>query len=192
MSYANNKGADQPAHPHNLISTFVVRCLDSVMSLVSVTKISSLMLASIAEQASLRLTWSEPLKTRFLMTRLKCFHITPYNNSIQSHLYFFFFLFFCYWPVYHLDIVIFWLASSAGGSCTVPRWLSFGTSPSCCSSSALVPDPAPYPSPGDWDVSEACLHTGSHTVELAVGLGASRNKEINYMCMCLWKIMALP
>ena len=24
MSYANNKGADQPAHPHSLISAFVV------------------------------------------------------------------------------------------------------------------------------------------------------------------------
>ena len=47
MSYVNNKGA------------FVVRCLGSVMSLVSITKISSLMLASVAEQASLSLTWSE-------------------------------------------------------------------------------------------------------------------------------------
>ena len=56
MSYANNKGADQPAHPRSLISTFVVRCLDRVMSLVSVSKISSLMLASVAEQASLSLT----------------------------------------------------------------------------------------------------------------------------------------
>ena len=36
----------------SLISAFVVCCLDSVMSLVSVTKISSLMLASVAEQAS--------------------------------------------------------------------------------------------------------------------------------------------
>ena len=29
MPYANNKGADQPAHPHILISAFVVRCLNS-------------------------------------------------------------------------------------------------------------------------------------------------------------------
>ena len=56
MSYANNKGADQPAHPRSLISAFVVRCLDSVMSLVSVTKISNLMLDSVAEQAGLTLT----------------------------------------------------------------------------------------------------------------------------------------
>ena len=65
MSYANNKGADQPAHPHSLISVFVVRCLDSVMSLVSVTKISSLMLASVAEQASLSLTWLETPEDTF-------------------------------------------------------------------------------------------------------------------------------
>ena len=65
MSYVNNKGADQPAHPRSLISTFVVRCLDSVMFLVSVTKISSLVLASVAEQASLSLTWSETPKDTF-------------------------------------------------------------------------------------------------------------------------------
>ena len=65
MSYANNKGTDQPAHPHSLISAFVVRCLDSVMSLVSVTKISSHMLASVAEQASLSLTSSETPEDTF-------------------------------------------------------------------------------------------------------------------------------
>ena len=65
MSFANNKGADQPAHPRSLISVFVVRCLDSVMSLVSVTKISSLMLASVAEQTNLSLTWSETPEDTF-------------------------------------------------------------------------------------------------------------------------------
>ena len=59
MSYVNNKGADQPAHPRSLISAFVFRCLDSVMSIVSVTKISSLMLASVAAQAGLSLAFSE-------------------------------------------------------------------------------------------------------------------------------------
>ena len=47
------------------ISTFIVRCLDSGMSLVSVTKISSLMLAFVAEQASLSLTWSETSEDTF-------------------------------------------------------------------------------------------------------------------------------
>ena len=42
MSYANNKGADQPVHPHSLISAFVVRCLDSIISLDSRTEISRL------------------------------------------------------------------------------------------------------------------------------------------------------
>ena len=65
MSYANNKDADQPVHPRSMISAFVVRCLESVMSLVSVTKISSLMLASVAAQDSLCLAWSETPEDTF-------------------------------------------------------------------------------------------------------------------------------
>ena len=42
MPYANNKGADQPAHLRSLISTFFVRCLDSIMPLVSIPEISKL------------------------------------------------------------------------------------------------------------------------------------------------------
>ena len=42
MSYANNNGADQPAHPRSLISAFIVRCLDSIISLDSVAEISRL------------------------------------------------------------------------------------------------------------------------------------------------------
>ena len=38
MSYANNKGADQSAHPRSLISAFVIRCLDSIISLDSIAK----------------------------------------------------------------------------------------------------------------------------------------------------------
>ena len=63
--YVDDKGTDQPAHPCSLISAFVVDCLGSVMSLVSVTKISSLMLASVAEQASLSLSWSETPEDTF-------------------------------------------------------------------------------------------------------------------------------
>ena len=40
MSYANNKGADQPAHPRSLISAFVVRYLDSIIYLDSTAKLS--------------------------------------------------------------------------------------------------------------------------------------------------------
>ena len=42
MSYANNKGADQPAHLRSLISVFVDRCLDSMISLDSIAEISRL------------------------------------------------------------------------------------------------------------------------------------------------------
>ena len=35
-SYANNKGADQFAHPRSLISAFVVCCLDSIIYLDSI------------------------------------------------------------------------------------------------------------------------------------------------------------
>ena len=34
LPYANNKGADQPAHPRSLISAFVVHCLDSIIPLL--------------------------------------------------------------------------------------------------------------------------------------------------------------
>ena len=36
------KGADQPTHPRSLISAFVVRCLDSIISLDSIAEISRL------------------------------------------------------------------------------------------------------------------------------------------------------
>ena len=65
MSYANNKGADQPAHPRSLISVFVVCCLDSIIYLDSIAEISRLWLASVAEQASLSLTWSETPEDTF-------------------------------------------------------------------------------------------------------------------------------
>ena len=35
MPYANNKGADQPAHPRSLISAFVVRCICSIISILA-------------------------------------------------------------------------------------------------------------------------------------------------------------
>ena len=57
--YANNKGADQPAHPCSLISTFVVRCLDSVICIFAISKVSRFLLASVAEQADLNVTWSK-------------------------------------------------------------------------------------------------------------------------------------
>ena len=71
MPYANNKGADQPAHPRSLTSAFVVRCIDSIIPLVSILEMSNLYLASVAEQAGLSQPWSQTPKTGFLVSRLK-------------------------------------------------------------------------------------------------------------------------
>ena len=65
MSYANNKGADQPAHARSLISAFVIRCFDKIISLDSIPEISRLQLASVAMQASLCLAWSETPEDTF-------------------------------------------------------------------------------------------------------------------------------
>ena len=65
MSYANNKGADQPAHPCSLISTFVVRCLYGIIPQFAIAAISKLRLVSVAEHAGLSLTWSQTIEDRF-------------------------------------------------------------------------------------------------------------------------------
>ena len=65
MSYTNNKSAVQPAHPRSLISTFVVRCLDSIISQDSIAEISRLWLPSVAVQAGLCLARSETPEDTF-------------------------------------------------------------------------------------------------------------------------------
>ena len=59
MPYANNKGADQPAHSRSLISTFVVRYLYGMICTLALSKVSRFYLVSAAEQAGLNLTWSK-------------------------------------------------------------------------------------------------------------------------------------
>ena len=49
---------------------FVVRCLVSIIPLVSIPEISILYLFSVAAQAGLSLSWSQTPKTDFLVTRL--------------------------------------------------------------------------------------------------------------------------
>ena len=46
-------------------------CIDSIISLLAIAEISRSLLVSSAEQASLSITWSEPLKIGFLVTRLE-------------------------------------------------------------------------------------------------------------------------
>ena len=38
--FANNKGADKPAHPHSLNSAFVIRVLESIVSKLAKSEIS--------------------------------------------------------------------------------------------------------------------------------------------------------
>ena len=40
LVFVNNKGVDQPAHPHSLISAFVIRLLKSVISKLATRDIS--------------------------------------------------------------------------------------------------------------------------------------------------------
>ena len=85
LPFANNKGADQPAHPRSLISTFVVRCLDGRIPVLAKSKFSRLELVCVAE-AGLSLTWPQTPKTDFLVTRLICLqqalllHISMYSS----------------------------------------------------------------------------------------------------------------
>ena len=55
MPLAKNKGAYQPACLRGLISAFVVRCLDSTIPELAISKISRLLLVSVDEQTGLNL-----------------------------------------------------------------------------------------------------------------------------------------
>ena len=71
------------ADPRNLISVFVIHCLDSIIYLVATSEISCLQLASVAEQAALSPAWSQTLKTGFLMTRFTLLSQTcPFNTEL--------------------------------------------------------------------------------------------------------------
>ena len=72
LSHAMRKPVNAICEQHlrSLISASVVRYLDSIIALVSISEILSLYLASEAEQPGLSLTWSETPKTGFLATRL--------------------------------------------------------------------------------------------------------------------------
>ena len=64
LPYANNKGAVQPAHPRSLISTFIICCQGSTVSIGAISKISWFTLKPIAEQAGLSFTCSKSPEDR--------------------------------------------------------------------------------------------------------------------------------
>ena len=67
--FANNTGANQPAHPRRLISAYVIRFLESIISKLATSIMSLFQLVSVAEETGLNLTLSETPKTGFLATR---------------------------------------------------------------------------------------------------------------------------
>ena len=74
LLHANNKDQDQPAHSHSLISTFVIRYLESIKVQLAQCKISIFQLVFVAEQASLALLARNPRRV-FLRH-------SPYNNKL--------------------------------------------------------------------------------------------------------------
>ena len=112
MPYANNKGADQPAHPRSLTSAFVVRYLDSIIPLlathVCISKHLRPYLVSEAEYAGLSLNRSHAQKAGFFVTRLilcadEAFHVesnlVPCSHGAAVFLFCFLFFLFCFFVV---------------------------------------------------------------------------------------------
>ena len=56
LLHANNKGADQPGHPHSLIIAFDIHSLESIIAKLAAFKISRFYLVSVAEQSGLSFT----------------------------------------------------------------------------------------------------------------------------------------
>ena len=54
QEFANNKGADQPGHPHGLISAFVVQICESI-SRIAMSKITKFWLVSVADETGFSL-----------------------------------------------------------------------------------------------------------------------------------------
>ena len=57
--FANNTGADEPAHPRSLISNFVIRLFKSIISRLAAYKVSVFYLVFVAEQTALKFALSE-------------------------------------------------------------------------------------------------------------------------------------
>ena len=63
------KSADQPAHRRRLISTFVIRLLESIISKLAAGEFSIFLLVSVAKETGLSLTLLETQKSGFVSSR---------------------------------------------------------------------------------------------------------------------------
>ena len=84
--FANNKGADQPAHLRSLISAFVIRFLESIICKLATDDISFFQLVSVAE-TGLKLALSDTPKTglRQVFSRQGPYDIAQDTCIVQSH-----------------------------------------------------------------------------------------------------------
>ena len=62
----DNTGADQSVHPRSLISTFVIRLLESIIFRLATGVILIFLLVSVTEETGLKFALSEATKTGFL------------------------------------------------------------------------------------------------------------------------------
>ena len=67
--FANNKGADQPAHQHRLISAFVIHLMECILSKFATSEFSIFYQVSVADKTVLNLTLSEAPKTAYVASR---------------------------------------------------------------------------------------------------------------------------
>ena len=70
--FANNTGAEQPAHPRSLVSAFVIRFFESAIPKLATCGISISKLVPVDEETVLSLALSETPKTGFLAARPIC------------------------------------------------------------------------------------------------------------------------
>ena len=67
--FANNNGADQPAHPHSLISALVIHIMESIICKLATSEISVYCLVHVAEETGLKLAALQSPKTGFVPMR---------------------------------------------------------------------------------------------------------------------------
>ena len=79
--FANNTGADQPAHSGSLISAFVIHFLESIICKLAAGEISIFQLVSVAEETGLKLASSDIRKTGFRARRPIYFSTTQQSFS---------------------------------------------------------------------------------------------------------------
>ena len=69
--FVNIKGTDQPAYPRSLISAFVIRILESIISGLAKREILIFYLVAVADETGLSLILLETQKTGFVATKPK-------------------------------------------------------------------------------------------------------------------------